>query len=212
MKMIRNKMKSKEDDNKKIGGLDFDTFMKIAMRQEKIYQKNLKVGSKLKKTSAKGKFAWSSSADDSAPSLMEEYHRNVKSFDLAFDQIMKVHLKRMKDWWKVEPEELNIVGSSPWGENHDWHDKVVTKEEVGKIVESEGKFVFRMDYKGTDKEKKGCCQEWSSIYTMEALDKEENALKEMFQKEAQDEADRTGKKAVVTNMVGWRFEAEPSKK
>jgi hypothetical protein len=193
----------------KIGNMDFDYFKRITEKNEKIYQKNLKSGSKLKKLGSKDKFAWSSSADEFS---VEEYHRNVTSFDLAFDRVMKCHMKRMKSWWKVEEDELNIIGSSPFGEEHDWNNKILTKEDVRKIVELEGKFVFRMEFKGKDEEKKGCRQEWSSIYTMEGLDKEENGLKEQFQKEAQDQADRTGERAEIVNMVGWKFVAEPRKK
>lgn len=163
----------------KIGNMDFESFKKIMDKQEKSYQRNLKTGSKLKKTTAKGKYAWSSTSDSG--NLVEQYHRNVKSFDLAFDKVVECHLKRMKAWWKVEPNEVEIVGSPSAFEKYDWDKKVVTKEDVRKIVESDGKFVFRMSYKGTDEKKRGCWREWSSIHTMEALDKEENELKQQFQ-------------------------------
>jgi len=210
--------KIKIDPNQTIGGMNFDEFKTMMEKQWKQYDRNQKVGGKLKPqdkiNKSKGKFAWRSCSDDSDAHIMDEYHRNIKSFDLAFEQATKCMYKRIKDWWKIEKDELEIVGSSePLSlKKVKWNNKVLSKEDVKKIVLATGSINFHMRYTGKDEEKKSCWQEWAYIHTMEDIDREENELKQDFQKQAQEEADRTGKKAVITNFVGWTFEAEPRKK
>lgn len=206
---------SKDLEKQTIAGMTFDDFKNIWSKTEKAYQKNLRVGGKQKtpKQIAKGqgKFAWIYSEDKSETRYIDEYHRNVKSFHMALTQLKKSFVQWIsRDFYKLTMDDVDIVGTISFGDkNQPYENKVLTDEEILDIVLKDGVCKLKLERKVPDKNNRKHIQGWAAIYTMEALDKEENELKEIFQKEAQEEADRTGKKAVVTNLIGWRFEAEP---
>lgn len=197
----------------KIAGMTFDDFKKKSEKIEKGYQKNLRVGSKQKSpdqiAKGKGKFAWIYSEDKSDMYFIDSYHRNVKSFALALKQLIKSYAQWIEHY-SLKIEDVDMVGTVSFGDSKQkYEDKILTEAEIESIVLKNGVCKLKLERKTPDKDGRKHIQGWSAVYTMEGLDKEENGLKAMFQKQAQEQADRTGKKAVVTNLIGWRFEAEP---
>lgn len=159
---------------------------------------------------SKKMFAWYS-CEDRSQGYGDGFHKDISSFEVAFKEAFGVLIaKRYSNTDAIPAKEVEIFGSTPCGMKAIWQEKVLTKKDIKKHVLELGLCQFRIRYKDKDREDRHI-QGWSRISTMEYLNKEQDDLKKRYQKEVQEEANRTGKKAVLYCLAGWRFEAEPKK-
>ena len=140
--------------------------------------------------------------------LTDGYRLDRKSFDAAYDEATKILLARVRDWFRAAPEDVEWVGTAPFGEEMPWTDKALTKDEIRRFVDEEGWCQFKAGHK----DKKTYLQGWIVIHTMKSYRKEQRQLKKDMQEFLQDEADRTGKKLTANNGCGLALEAKPKKK
>ena len=157
------------------------------------------------------KFAWYS-CEDKNQGYGDGYHKDITSFDQVFKEAFGVLIEKHYSNTEAIPEEdVEIIGSAPFGSKTAWTDKILTKKDIKNHVLKNGWCQFRIQYKNKD-EKDKYIQGWSDISTMPYLNKEQEQLKKDYQKEVQKEANRTGRKEVLHCLAGWDFEAEPKVK